>query len=106
METKIKNTVECMTATVAMAIAALGLAGAANAAPSGPTTASEALNSLQAQGFHVILNKTGAGPLDQCEVHSVRPGETFERTDSGAPGAGSGLVTTITDKTVYLDVTC
>ena len=93
-------------ATGAMAIAALGLAGAASAAPSGPTTASEALNSLQAQGFHVILNKTGAGPLDQCVVHSVRPGQTFERNDSGAPGAGSSIVTTVTAKTVYLDVAC
>ena len=81
-----------MIATSAMAIAALGFAGAANAAPTGPTTASEAMNSLQAQGFHVILNKTGTAPLDQCVVHSVRPGQTFERTDSGAPGAGSGLV--------------
>jgi hypothetical protein len=92
--------------TGAMAVAAVALASAANAAPSGPTTASEALNSLQAQGFHVILNKTGAGPLDQCVVHSVRPGQTFERNDSGAPGAGSGIVTTITAKTVYLDVEC
>jgi hypothetical protein len=90
----------------ATAIAAIGLAGAANAAPSGPTTASEALNSLQAQGYHVILNKTGTGPLDQCVVHSVRPGQTFERNDSGAPGAGSSIVTTVTDKTVYLDVAC
>ena len=93
-------------ATGAMAIAALGLAGAANAAPSGPTTASDALKSLQAQGFHVILNKTGTGPLDQCVVHSVRPGQTFERNDSGAPGAGSSIVTTVTDKTVYLDLAC
>jgi hypothetical protein len=90
----------------ATAIAAIGLAGAANAAPSGPTTASEALNSLQAQGYHVILNKTGTGPLDQCVVHSVRPGQTFERNDSGAPGAGSDIVTTVTAKTVYLDVAC
>jgi hypothetical protein len=95
-----------MSAAGAMAIAAIGLAGTANAAPAGPTTASDALNSLQAKGFHVILNKTGTAPLDQCLVHSVRPGQTFERTDSGAPGAGSGIVTTIEDKTVYLDVTC
>jgi hypothetical protein len=95
-----------MIATGAMALAALGLAGVANAAPSGPATASQTVSSLEADGFHVILNKTGATPLEQCSVTSVRPGQTFERLDSGAPGAGSSIVTTVTAKTVYVDVAC
>ena len=95
-----------MIATGAMALAAVGLAGAANAAPSGPATASETVSSLQADGFHVILNKTGAAPLDQCSVGAVRPGQTFAREDSGAPGAGSSIVETVTSKTVYVDVVC
>jgi hypothetical protein len=90
----------------AMALATLGLAGVANAAPSGPVTASETVSSLQADGFHVILNKVGTAPLDGCSVTSVRPGQTFARVDSGAPGAGSSLVTTVTSKTVYVDVAC
>jgi hypothetical protein len=89
-----------------MCSAAVGLAGAADAAPTGPQTVAQAMSSLQAQGFHVILNKVGTAPLDQCAVTSVRPGNTFERNDSGAPGAGSSIVTTVTDKTVYLDVAC
>jgi hypothetical protein len=95
-----------MIATGAMALAALGMAGVANAAPSGPVTASETVSSLQADGFHVILNKVGTAPLDACSVSSVRPGQTFARTDSGAPGAGSSIVTTVTSKTVYVDVAC
>ncbi len=90
----------------AITAAALGFAGAANAAPTGPANASQTMSTLQAQGLHVILNKTGTAPLDQCVVTSVRPGQTFARMDSGAPGAGSSIVTTVTDKTVYLDVTC
>lgn len=90
----------------AMAFAALGLAGVANAAPTGPLTASETVSSLQADGFHVILNKIGTAPLDQCAVKSVRPGQTFSRMDSGAPGAGSSIITTVTSKTVYVDVDC
>jgi hypothetical protein len=89
-----------------MCTAAVGSAGAAAAAPSGPQTVSQAMSTLQAQGFHVILNKIGTAPLDQCSITSVRPGNTFERNDSGAPGAGSSIVTTVTDKTVYLDVAC
>jgi hypothetical protein len=95
-----------MIAAGALAFVALGLAGVANAAPSGPGTAAETVNSLQAQGFHVILNKIGTAPLDQCAVSGVRPGQTYTRMDSGAPGAGSSIVTTVTAKTVYVDVDC
>ena len=90
----------------AIAVAAVGLAGAANAAPSGPTTASQTVSNLQAQGFHVILNKIGTAPLDQCVVNAVRPGQTYSRMDSGAPGAMNDIVTTVTAKTVYVDVEC
>ncbi len=82
------------------------MAGAANAAPSGPETASQAVTSLQAQGFHVILNKIGTAPLNQCAVKAIRPGQTFERMDTGAPGAMDDIVTTVTAKTVYVDAAC
>ncbi|MDT5162741.1 MAG: hypothetical protein QOC90_3051, partial [Mycobacterium sp.] len=32
------------------------------------------------------------------------PGQTFSRTDTGLPGAGDDIYTTVTDKTVYVDV--
>jgi hypothetical protein len=90
----------------ALSAAALGLAGPANAAPSGSTTADQTVSQLQSQGYSVILNKVGAAPLSQCSVSSIRPGQTFSRTDSGVPGAGNDIVTTVTDKTVYVDVRC
>lgn len=61
---------------------------------------------LQAIGYHVIVSREGAGPLDQCTVNSVRPGPVFSRTDSGVPGSREDLVTTATSKTVYVDVIC
>jgi hypothetical protein len=90
----------------ALAGAAMGFAGAANAAPSGPSNADQTVGQLQAEGFRVILNKVGTAPLDQCTVDSVRPGQTFSRTDSGAPGAMDDIVTTVTSRTVYVDVSC
>jgi hypothetical protein len=90
-------------ASGAMTVVALASAGPADAAPTGPVTAAAAVSALEREGFHVILNKTGTVPLDQCVVNSVRPGQTFARTDSGAPGAGSSIVTTVTSKTVYVD---
>ena len=92
--------------TGAIAVTALGLAGAAGAAPSGPTTAAQTVSNLQARGFHVILNKVGTAPLEECVVNAVRPGQTYSRMDSGAPGAKNDIVTTVTAKTVYVDVEC
>jgi len=90
----------------ALATAALGLAGAAGAAPSGAVDASQTVGQLQARGFDVIVNKLGTAPLNQCVVSAVRPGQTFARMDSGAPGAMDDVVTTVTGMTIYVDVAC
>jgi len=92
-------------ATVAasgLAAAILGLAVPAAAAPSGPGSAQDTINSLKADGYNVIVNRVGGTPLDQATVVAVRPGQTYSRTDSGNPG--DSLATTVTDKTVYVDV--
>lgn len=52
----------------------------------------------------MIVNRLGSTPLDQATVVAVRPGQTYSRTDSGAPGAGEDLVTTVVNRTVYVDV--
>ncbi len=90
----------------ALAAAALAFAGAASAAPSGPGNADQTVRQLQADGNTVILNKFGTAPLNQCTVDSIRPGQTFARMDSGAPGAMDDIVTTVTATTVYVDVSC
>ena len=90
----------------ALASAALGLAGAANAAPAGAATVDKTVSQLQADGYQVILNKVGTAPLNQCTVSAVRPGQTYSRTDSGVPGAGNDVITTMTNKTVFVDVKC
>jgi hypothetical protein len=85
-----------------MTAAVLGMAAPAGAAPTGPGNAQETINQLQADGYNVIVNRTGTTPLDQATVVAVRPGQTYSRTDSGSPGDSFG--TTITGKTVYVDV--
>jgi hypothetical protein len=85
-----------------LAAAVVGLAAPATAAPTGPGNAQDTINQLQADGYNVIVNHIGSTPLDQATVVSVRPGQTYSRTDSGTPGDSFG--TTVTDKTVYVDV--
>ena len=97
------------TASITAAVlAAAGLATAtvAVAAPSGPASAADALGSLQARGYDVIVNRVGTGSLEQCTTYAVRPGSTFTRMDSGFPGAGNDLITKVVSMTVYLDTAC
>lgn len=84
----------------------IGLTGVAGAAPTAPTSPTRAINELRAQGYNVIVNKVGARPIEECVVTGIRPGQTFTRMDSGVPGAGNDLRTTVTAQTVYVDVTC
>src|ERR1043165_3374010 len=93
------------TAMVGGAAAALiGLAAPAAAAPTGPGDAQQTIDVLRAQGYTVIVNRTGTAPLAQANVVAGRRGQPFARTDPGVPGARNDIVTTVMDKTVYLDV--
>ncbi|MCW2627361.1 hypothetical protein [Mycobacterium sp.] len=87
-----------------LAAAIIGLATPAAAAPTGPGNAQQTISELQAQGYTVIVDRVGTVPLDKATVVAVRPGQTYSRTDSGVPGAGNDISTTVTNKTVYLDV--
>ena len=101
-----KNILLTSLAAGALASAAIGLAGTASAAPSGPSPVDDTISQLQAQGFQVLVSRVDSAAVDQCKLNAVRPGQTFSRTDSGVPGAQDDLVTTVTDKTVYVDVIC
>jgi hypothetical protein len=100
-----KNTLYTSLAAGALASAALGLAGTATAAPSGPSPVDATVSQLQAQGYQVIVSRVDTAAVD-CTLSAVRPGQMFSRTDSGVPGADDDLVTTVTNKTVYVDVAC
>jgi hypothetical protein len=76
----------------------------ADAAPTGPGNDQDTVNALEVQGYQVIVNRLGSTPLDQGTVVTVRPGQTYSRSDSGVPGAGNDPITTVTGKTVYIDV--
>ena len=98
-----RNYVAVSFTATALAASAVALAAVANAAPSGPSTVDQTVRTLEATGYHVIVNRSGAAPLAQCTVSAVKPGQTHSTNDSRG---GSSINTTITSKTVYVDVTC
>lgn len=101
-----KNIAITAVTAIALSLATVGSAGAAVAAPNGPPNVSDTISALKHSGFTVIVNKLGAAPLSACTVGAIRPGQTLSRTDSGVPGAGNDVITTVQSKTVYLDAKC
>lgn len=95
-----------ITSLAALTVATFGLTATANAAPSGPSSVDATILSLQARGFDVVVNRTGDATSEHCTVAAVRAGHTYSRTDSGAPGAGDDLVTTLLSKTAYVLLAC
>ncbi|MEE6163814.1 MULTISPECIES: hypothetical protein [unclassified Mycolicibacterium] len=91
-------------ATVAVSLAATGLALAApaSAAPSGQT-ARQTIQQLESEGYKVIQTKVGSGSIDNCTVSAVRPGRPI--TDLTAAPRGN-TVEVVRYTTVYVDLAC
>jgi len=100
-----KFPITALTASV-LSAAGLTLAATAVAAPTGPSSVDQTVTQLKADGYTVIVNKVGAASVNQCTVAAVRPGQTYSRTDSGTPGAQDDVHTTVTGKTVFVDLAC
>lgn len=81
----------------------LAFAGAAAAAPTGPTEVEQTVRTLEASGYNVVVNRTGAAPLSSCSVKAVRPGHTHKTFDSRGSSTPSE---TIVAQTVYVDLAC
>lgn len=82
----------------ALAVAALGLAGPATATPTGGSSASDAVMSLQADGYTVQFNGTVRGPLSRCTVTGVH--------GLAEPMSVMDMLDPTHFDTVYLDLSC
>lgn len=60
----------------AFASGALGFAATASAAPTGTDSAQDTINSLEGDGYEVIVNNLGTKPLGETSVQSVSPATT------------------------------
>jgi hypothetical protein len=84
-----------------LAAAVVGLATPAAAAPTGSESAQQTINSLEASGYKVIVNKVGTTPLDQAMVVAVRQGRPVTQTVTDSDGHSFQQVLYTT---VYVDV--
>ncbi|MGE0218986.1 hypothetical protein [Mycolicibacterium sp.] len=87
-------------ATAGFAAAVVGLAGPAAAAPN-TGGAVETINSLEDQGYRVIVNRLSDVPLSAASVVSMQPGADIRSTVHGDDSSSQQV---ITSKVYYVDV--
>jgi hypothetical protein len=87
---------------IALTALALGIPASALAAPAGVGSAQDTVETLESSGYKVVLDKVGSGPLGQCTVDAVRPGETV----TGVVQDGANTMNQTIYQTVYLTAKC
>jgi len=55
-------------------------------------------------GYHVVVNRVGTAPLDQCTIRALRPGPKVLAHRLGSSRLHNDVITTVTNNTVYVDV--
>jgi hypothetical protein len=96
-----KTRLTALTVTMLIAVA-VSAAPPSAAAPSGTASAQGVVDSLQKNGYRVIVSKIGAAPLDQCYVAAVRPGREITVIDA----TGGDREQLVSYTTVYVDARC
>jgi hypothetical protein len=94
-------------AAAALAAGAAVLAPAGSAAADG--NAQQTIANWQSQGYTVNIDRVGSGPLDKCQVTSVRNPNTitqFVRVGGRAGPGTSVLLPIVTSRTVNVSLYC
>ncbi|WP_199254419.1 hypothetical protein [Mycolicibacterium mengxianglii] len=92
-----------VTALTAGYLGVVGLAAPAMATPSAVTNAQDTINSLEAEGYDVIVNRLSTTPLDRANVVSVGPGRSVIHSEANAT-THAELYGPVTRNTVYVSV--
>lgn len=94
-----------MLAAAGVSAMMLGLATPAASAPQDAVSAQDKVNELEAEGYEVIVTKSGHASLDQCTVAAVRPGQEFYVHQPMKP-PGQGVTYALDRQTIYVDARC
>ena len=95
--------------TALITLIALTATGAilAPAAPAAAESAIVTIGQLEAEGFHVNVDRVGSAPLDQCQVTSIRnPQDRTRVVRIDGPGGRDRLVPVVVKRTVTVSLDC
>ncbi|WP_102143974.1 hypothetical protein [Mycobacterium hubeiense] len=86
--------------------AVLAPVGEATAQPVTQGDAIQTIGLLEAEGYNVVIDRVGSGPLDQCIVTSVRNPQEVTRTFFVGEGKRRERVTVVVSKSITVSLNC
>lgn len=93
-------------ATAATAGVTLAAAGAAVAQPAQPRDPVQTIGDLEAQGYDVVIDRVGSGPLNECVVTSVRNPQEVTQTFVVGDDDDRELITVVVSRSISVSLNC
>ena len=93
-------------ATAAVAGVILAPAGVAAAQPVRPGDASRTIAELEDQGYDVVIDRVGSGPINECIVTSVRNPQEVTQTFAVGKGEDREYITVVVSKSITVSLNC
>ncbi|WP_448386285.1 hypothetical protein [Mycolicibacterium sp. XJ1904] len=93
-------------ATAAAAGAILVTAGVAAAQPVQPGDAPRTIAELEDQGYDVVIDRVGSGPINECIVTSVRNPQEVTQTFAVGKGEDREFITVVVSRSITVSLNC
>ncbi|KUH95146.1 hypothetical protein AU190_19945 [Mycolicibacterium acapulense] len=93
-------------ATAAAAGAIVVPAGLAAAQPVQPGDAPRTIAELEDQGYDVVIDRVGSGPINECIVTSVRNPQEVTQTFAVGKGEDREFITVVVSRSITVSLNC
>ncbi|UUO02764.1 hypothetical protein M4D79_05495 [Mycolicibacterium novocastrense] len=93
-------------ATAAVAGAIVVPAGVAAAQPVQPGDAPRTIAELEDQGYDVVIDRVGSGPISECIVTSVRNPREVTQTFAVGKGEDREFITVVVSRSITVSLNC
>ncbi|OBB39938.1 hypothetical protein A5752_10120 [Mycobacterium sp. 852002-51961_SCH5331710] len=95
-----------VTATTAVVGAILVPTGVAAAQPVKPGDAPRTIAELEDQGYDVVIDRVGSGPINECIVTSVRNPQEVTQTFAVGKGKDREYITVVVSRSITVSLNC
>ena len=93
-------------AVMAVAGVLLAPAGAAAAQPVQQGNAQQTIGQLEAEGYNVVIDRVGSGPINQCIVTSVRNPQQVTQNIVVGKGEDREVITVVVSRSITVSLNC
>ncbi|KUI44071.1 hypothetical protein AU197_21690 [Mycobacterium sp. IS-1590] len=95
-----------LAATAAVAGVIVVPAGVAAAQPVQPGDAPRTIAELEDQGYDVVIDRVGSGPISECIVTSVRNPQEVTQTFAVGKGEDREFITVVVSRSITVSLNC